>query len=291
MKMLSIKKILAAAAALCLAFAMLTACGKSTDTDSSESTSGTSASEEDTASTDETVEEVTAATLREVADGDVFAINKFTVDDLPDGYELVNKSQLDGAQYMRYLIDEGKAQVTVEAANYREDFQDLSVFAENACANMAVGNMYYACDTEFSDPVDTTVAGFDAIRYDYTITQNDFELDDEGNAVTGDDGKDIKTPVAWYKGRAYFFYSDNDVYYFIFETTEDNWDASIDTFEEFAASVYINENAENDPVEETETETETEETTETASSDTEEEAAEDTADNADDSAESEADGE
>ncbi len=246
MKKYNLKRIAAAVMAVCAAAAMLTACGKNNDGDKN----NTETSSETTVPVEtETVTVPTAGTMREVAEGDVFAINKFTVDTLPEGYELAVKSQKNGAQFVRYLIDGGKAQVSVEAANYREDFQDLETFADTACASMKMNNIFYRCDTDFSEPEKTTIAGFDAIKYDYTITQNDYDTDEEGNVLKDEDGKDIKIPVAWYKGRAYYFYSDKDVYYVIFETTKDNWDSSIDTFEQFISGAYINENAENDPEE------------------------------------------
>lgn len=240
MKKTTLTKLIAAAFALCVSTAALSACGKG-DTDEETTT----ASETETVSSEEFTYE-TAGTMRAVAEGDVFAINKFTVDTLPENYELTVKSQQDGAQYMRYILDGGLAQISIEAANYKEDYQGLDVFAENACAAMKINNLYYACDTEFSEPTETTVAGFDAIYYDYTITQNEFEYDDEGNAIKDDDGRDVRHAVAWYTGRAYFFYSDNDVFYFICETTQDNWDEYKDLFEQFASSVSIDESAENE---------------------------------------------
>lgn len=258
MKKYNVKKIAAAVMAVCAAAAMLTACGKN-DGDKNNTETTTTASAEA-----ETVTVPMGGTMREVAEGDVFAINKFTVDTIPEGYEFAAKSQQNGAQFVRYIIDGGKAMVTIEAANYREDYQDLDVFADTACASMKMNNMYYACDTDFSEPEKTSIAGFDAIKYDYTITQNDYERDEEGNVLKGEDGKDIKIPVAWYKGRAYYFYSDKDVYYVIFETTQDNWDSSIDTFEQFISGAYINENAENDPEETSATEAAEEETSGTS---------------------------
>lgn len=251
MKKYELKKIIAAAVAVCAAVSMLAACGKNNNTDSSteSSTSAEASSETTAADADASTDTSETVTLRVLEEGDVFAINKFVVDELPEGYELAGKSQQDGAQFLRYIIDGGKAQVSIEAANFRENYHELEQFADTACAAMTMNNMYYHCDTDFSEPEKTAVAGFDAIKYDYTITQNDFETDAEGNTIKDEDGKEIKTPVFWYKGRAYFFFSDNDVYYVIFETTKDNWDNSIDTFEQFLTGVHIDENAVNDPAE------------------------------------------
>ena len=182
-------------------------------------------------------------TTRPLDEGDVYAINKFKVDPLPANYQLAAKSQ----ENQGMVFVNGVSKITVMAVNYKEDLQDLATYADSACAALKLNNMLYQSDTDFSEPQNTKIAGFDAITYDFTITQNDVEetVDENGK-------KEVvsKTPIAWYKSRIYFFYSDKDAYYALFETTKDDWDSTIGGFEEFMANVVIDENAVNDPEEE-----------------------------------------
>jgi hypothetical protein len=242
MKKTALIKILSALTAICISAAMLAGCSdSSTDTNETTSSSSEASDTDETTVPESDEDEVYVETTRAVQDGDVYAINKFTVSSLPADYRLFYKSQEEqGEIYLNSI-----SQITVNAANYREDYtDDLSAFAESACASLKVTNMLFKCDTDFEEPESTSVAGFDAIRYDYLVTQNEFVKENDD-----DEGDGVKTPVAYYKYRAYFFYSDNDVYYVIFETTQENWDSAIDGFEEFMANVTINEDAVNEETE------------------------------------------
>lgn len=183
-------------------------------------------------------------TTRALNEGDVYAINKFKVDPLPANYQLAAKSQ----ENQGMVFVNGVSKITVMAINYKEDLQDLATYADSACAALKLNNMLYQSDTDFSEPQNTKIAGFDAVTYDFTITQNEVEerVNEKGN-------KEVvsKTPIAWYKSRIYFFYSDKDAYYALFECQKDDWDSTIGGFEEFMANVTIDENAVNDPAEET----------------------------------------
>ncbi len=229
--MIKIKKAMALAAALCIAVTMLSACSNNNDDNVEEVTTTTEATS-DMIGTEGEIQ-----TTRPVAEGDVYAINKFKVDPIPAGYQLALKSQ--EQQGMIYV--NGVSKITVMAANYKEDFNTLAEYAETACATLKLTNMLYQTDTEFSTPENATVAGFDAVKYDFDLTVND--VTEEGE---GENTEVIKTPVEWYKSRAYFFYSDEDAYYVIFETEKDDWDANIGGFEEFMANVVIDENAVNE---------------------------------------------
>ena len=248
MKNRRIMKIAAFAAALCMSISMLSGCSdKNNGTDTS-ANSGNAVSSETTASSDGASQDVATETLpemhavRPVQEGDVPAINKFVVDPLPANYELVQES----AEYQGRLYLNGVSKITVMACNYKEDFQELEVAAESACASLKMNNMLFQSDTDFEEPVETTVDGFRAISRDFTITQNEFVKENPD-----EEGDGVKTPVAWYKSRIVYFYSDKDVFYCIFETAKDDWDSAIVGFEEFIANIKIDENAEVKPAETT----------------------------------------
>ena len=228
-------KLFAAALALCLSAALLSGCKK--DTPDSGNASETTTASTTTAASEEVTIPVAQA-KRPVAEGDVLAINKFKVDPLPAKYELADSSQ----EYQGLLYMNGVSKITVMASNYKEDFQDLDTSAESAAVSIKMNNMLYASDTDFEEPIHTTVAGFDAVSRDFLVTVNEF---------TEVDGKEVKNPVAWYKSRLIYFFSEKDAFYCVFETTKDDWDSTIGGFEEFVASIVIDENAENPPAETT----------------------------------------
>lgn len=229
----TLTKLFAAALALCLSAALFSGCKK--DTANSGDPSETSATTNATVSPEDLP---VAQAKRPVAEGDVLAINKFKVEPLPANYELVNSSQ----EYQGLLYMNGVSKITVMASNYKEDFQDLETSAESAAASLKMNNMLYASDTDFEEPVHTTIAGFDAISRDFLITVNEF---------TEVNGKEVKNPVAWYKSRIVYFFSEKDAFYCVFETTKDDWDSTIGGFEEFVANIVIDESAVNPPAETT----------------------------------------
>lgn len=236
-----IKKTAAALTALVMCTAMLAGCSKEKKPEETSDTLPQSG-ELNIEGGDEAQEGV--MTTRALNEGDVYAINKFKVDPLPANYQLAAKSQ----ENQGMVFVNGVSKITVMAINYKEDLQDLATYADSACAALKLNNMLYQSDTDFSEPQNTKIAGFDAVTYDFTITQNEVEerVNEKGN-------KEVvsKTPIAWYKSRIYFFYSDKDAYYALFECQKDDWDSTIGGFEEFMANVTIDENAVNDPAEET----------------------------------------
>lgn len=249
-------KIIAAVTALCMTAAMFGGCSKDKTNDSSDTS----------ASTSDSYDAETVATQRPVAEGDIYAINKFKVKDLPENYVIAQKSQEDFDQHFRYIIDDGMAQMAVYAANYVEDYGTIDNFIGRIRYSMTFNNVMYKCDTDFTNIQDITIAGFSGKWCSYTITQNVFEKDENGDTYKDENGDDIRTPVAWYTGRLYCFYSDNDAFYFTVESTKDYWDNVVGDFEtKILPNIYIDENAENDPVEETD-----EASTETAAAETEE---------------------
>lgn len=230
------KKIIAAAAAVCL---IMTGCGKNNN---EEVTETTTAAKPDfssvTAGSDDEDEPVSIYTGKEVENEEDLAIFKFNCT-VPDGYNTV----VDNAEGKQYASPLGG--IVVKAQNYKEEFQDLEVFADSGCASIKVSNMLYQADTEFSEPIKTTVAGFDAIRYDYTITSYIYPpvTDENGEYVLDENGQYVLSEEREINGefvdRVYYFYSDEDVFYIICETTKENAEAAQADFDEFIESVTI----------------------------------------------------
>ena len=237
--MYNFKKTLAAAAAVSL---ILTGCGNSGNAEVSETTTAakpdfsTAAETEATAEGDD--ETVSIYTGKEVENEADLAIYKLSCTP-PEGFETV----ADGSEGKQYSSPYGG--IVVKAQNYKEEFQDLDVFADSGCASIKVNNMLYQADTEFSDPIKTTVAGFDAIRYDYTVTSYIFPpvTDADGGYVTGDDGNYVLSEDKEVNGvfvdRVYYFYSDEDVFYIICEAKEDSAEEAVAAFDQFIESVSI----------------------------------------------------
>lgn len=168
------------------------------------------------------------------------AIFKFAAD-VPDGFEAV----IDSSEGKQYVNSELTASIIVKAQNYKDEFSELSIFADQGCAAIKLSNMLYQADTDFSDPVDTTVAGFDAIRYDYTVTAYIFlyETDENGENILDDEGNPIitdeKEVLEEYSNRVYYFYSEEDVFYIICEVTKDKAEEAQPYFDEFISSVSV----------------------------------------------------
>lgn len=223
MKMKKIIAIFAAAMAVCM---MFTACGGNKTPE--ETVSETSSSDDET---------ISIYTGKEVENEEDLAIYKFNCK-LPEGYE----TAIDDSEGKAYVSP--YSSITVKARNYKEEYQALDVFADQACAGILMSNAAYQAETNFSDPVKTTVGGFDALRYDYTVTAYiyDYETDSEGNIKADDNGNPVvksKDIYGEYVNRAYFFYSDEDVFYFICEAQKDSADKAAEDFDKFVESVTI----------------------------------------------------
>ncbi len=171
---------------------------------------------------------------RAIADGDDYAINKIncrsTEDPLPGGYTLSDYSE--AQQGKLYMND--KSKIVIRASNYKEDLQAMDVWADNACAMIKMGNMTSACDTVFEEPENVKVCGFDAIKYDYQVIQNDFVPNESDPSADPE-----KIEMYRFKARAYFFYSEQDAYIIMFDTREEDWDEQVANFEEFVADLEV----------------------------------------------------
>lgn len=236
------RKLIAATLAACMALLMLAGCSETSK--GTESSDTSSSSSETVVSGDEMTEEtVSIATGRVPEKVEDYAIFKYS-STLPEGYEAVEESEV-GKLYLN-----GKAKITVQAQNYKEDYQELSAFAESASATFRVHNMLYQQDTNFGEPVKTTVAGFDAIVYDYEIIAYQFIHDENETtaetsaAETSADGSEttvtgVKTEVARFKGKLCYFYSDEDVFYVQFESAAEDFEKESAIFDDYLATVKI----------------------------------------------------
>ncbi len=180
---------------------------------------------------DASTTEKTEVTLKA---GDKYAISKFNVksngDTLPGGYTLVQISE----EQQQAVYSNNNSRIVVLAQNYNNTLQELDIFADSVCAMLRVRNFTSACDTIFQDPVESKVDGFRAIVYDYDILQ--YEFVDETT----------KNHIDTFKGRNYYFYSDDDAFAIMFDTNDEDWEEQSKCLEEFVKAVDI-EGSDNSP--------------------------------------------
>lgn len=171
---------------------------------------------------------------RPIEEGDDYAINKINNlspdDQLPGGYVLQDFSE----EYQGKLYTNGKSRIIIRAYNYKEDLQDMAIWADNACAIMKIQNITSAQDTVYEDPENVKVCGFDGIKYDYQMIQYDFIADENDP-----DAEAVKTELYRFSARAYYFYSEQDAYVLMFDTREEDWEEQIAFFEEFVADLEV----------------------------------------------------
>ncbi len=233
-------KLIMSAAALLAAAVLMTGCTsgnsgeKETETSASESAAGTSQTIIENIEIPQ--QQIEAQTSRPLEEGDDYAINKINHrtegDELPGGYKLRETSiENQGKFYAN-----GKSRIIIRAYNYKEDLQDMAVWADNACAMITLSNFTKACDTVFETPVNTEICGYDAIRYDYQTIQYDFVHDENNPEAEG-----VKTELFRMNCRGYFFYSGQDAYVIYFETMEDDWDEQIEMGEALIADFEVTE--------------------------------------------------
>lgn len=222
-----IKKIICCIIAAVCAAALLAGCSGADD--QAQETTASQASS-DTTSAPEDQEGM--STTRPIAEGDDYAINKISCktegEEFPGGYKLVNYNEV--LQGKHFANNESK--IIIRAGNYAEDFPDLATWADSTSAGIVLSNITNnATDTDFGEPENVKVCGFDAIRYDCEMIQYAFENDENG--------EEKKVEVARYLGRNYYFYSDQDVYAIMFDTKKDDWEEQLPKFEEFIADLQI----------------------------------------------------
>lgn len=218
-------------AAVCAA-ALMAGCSEQNDDNANDTTSASVQSDETTVPPEAEEDPFTTTTI---AEGDDYAINKLTNktegEILPGGYQLANYDEaLQGKHFAN-----GKSKIIIRAGNYAESFPDLATWAESTSAGIVISNITYnAADTLFGDPVETTICGFDAIRYDYEMIYYEFVENPDDP-----DGEPVKSEYARSLGRNYYFYSEQDAYAVMFDTYKDDWDEQLPKFEEFVADLQV----------------------------------------------------
>lgn len=233
------KKLTARICAVAIA-AVLAVCSDGNNDPVSADNSGTSQTEETSGENTGTsvitgiaLDEEQMTATRPIAEGDEYAIDKINPrspeDSLPGGYVLSGYEKENQGK----LYNNGKSKIVIRAYNYKEDLQDLAVWADQACAIMRIANITSACDTIYGEPENTTYMGFDAIRYNYDIIQYEF--------ISGADGQEEKSERGRYKGIAYYFYSNQDAYAIMFDTSEADLEEQSAAFEEFLDDLEITE--------------------------------------------------
>ncbi len=204
----------------------LASCDKKTDEESATTT-------ETVATTEEPIYIEDISVLSKVNEGDVYAINKFTVKGEPGGYNAISFTEEEqGIAYAN-----GTSQITVRALNYKSNITDiggdLSHFTDMLRNTFRDMNILLKCDTEYLESFDSKVDGFDAINYDILVTQNDFE-------------NEKKIFLYNINSRLTVFFSEHDIYYIMFSVKDDkDVDAEIANYEEFLDSIVIDEDAVN----------------------------------------------
>ena len=237
------KRIIAAAAAALMIFA---GCSQNKP-NTPQQTTETSAAEtamtpamtnhpvEDPGEEEEEFSVYTGKVVENEADLAIFKISA----DCPEGFNVMQDDK-EGKVWASEI-----GSMSIKAQNYKEEFVELEKFADQGCAGIKVNNMMYQADTIFGEPQKTTVAGFDAIRYDYEIIAYEFlyETNADGSQKTDEDGKPIltdeKREVGRYSDRVYFFYSDEDVFYIITESPKDKKADADPVFDKFIESVKV----------------------------------------------------
>lgn len=239
MKKRNLKKFTAAICAAMLLAAAMSGCSGNNgndDTTDNETSQTEQSGEEATTTVDlgDDFDQEAVMTSRALEEGDDYAINKINNitqgDILPGGYSLQDYSEENQGK----LYNNGKSKIVIRAYNYKEDLQDMAIWADNACAMILIANITKACDTVYEDPENVKVCGFDGIRYDYDIIQNDFIADENDP-----DAEAVKTEIYRYKARGYYFYSEQDAYVITFDTMEEDWEEQVANFEEFVADLEV----------------------------------------------------
>lgn len=233
------KKILSVAAVLAMT-AALTACGSGSDT-SEETTvsSETTAPAEETASASASMDlndiqndvQNQLATTTDVENEADRAIYKAQVV-LPDGWQTMEDSS-DGKFY-----SSANGICKIQGHNYGDDAEltPLAEMADGVAASIKMTNMFSQADTEFSEPENTTVAGRDAIKYNYTVTAYIYETDDEGKII-----KENKHIAAVFKDEIYIFYDGTNAYVLSFEAEQSIFDEAKADFDKIRDSFTIAE--------------------------------------------------
>ncbi len=179
-------------------------------------------------------EQTEAQTSASLAPGQEPAINLIDAEKEGDiyagDYQLL---QVDETNQGKLFVN-GGSKIVISAQNDRKNMQSLDVWADNACAMIRLKNITSACDTVFGEPQKAEICGYEAVMYDYDILQYRF-LED---GVT-------REHIDTFKGRNYYFYSDNNAYVLMFDTNDETWNEQVKCFEDFIDTLVVEGKANN----------------------------------------------
>lgn len=228
---MKLKRIFAAAVAVLSLCTALSGCSKK-EPDAAETTIITESGSGSDEST-ETLGTATWASTTDVENEADRAIYKAQITKLPEGWTLAENS------------DQGKAfssplgALYIQATNFGADaeLRPLPEFADSVAANIKMTNMFSQADTEFGEPVEATVAGLPAIKYEYTVTAYVYtEFGDDGKALP-----ESKQVYAEFIDHIYVLYSGTDAYVLRFEAAKDTFDSVKADFDTMLDSFVISE--------------------------------------------------
>jgi hypothetical protein len=166
---------------------------------------------------------------------DAYAIDKINVEPLPENSYYMTK-------FRKGIIILGdKWQCDINGENDKELFQSLDKYAEGSMAALVVNYKYESADLIWEDPVHTTIADYDAVLYNYTIEQTPWVTDSEGVVVTDENGVGSAYKSRHFTGRAYFFYSETDAYYIIFQCETPDYEECAPEWDQIIANVKVDE--------------------------------------------------
>jgi hypothetical protein len=215
------KKIIAAVFAMAL---ILTAC----DSDKNEDV---------TTWDDEYYATMTTGTTQTMGENEAYAIDKLSMPSaLPGGYYYYAKEE------NGITLFNDKARINIKAQNHVEDFtEDLAVYGDRLMASLTFTNLLYQTDTIIDKTFNTKFLGYDAVEYDFTLDVNQFEFNDDGTVKTNAQGEELHHVYATYKSIGIFFYSGEDAYYIIFETTDADYKEQEKLFRDVLNSMTMDE--------------------------------------------------
>jgi hypothetical protein len=166
---------------------------------------------------------------------DAYAIDKINVEPLPENAFYMSK-------FLRGIIIIGDTwECDINGENYKEQFQSLDKYAETCMSGLVMNYKLETSDLDWEEPVHTTIAGYDAVLYDYVIQETAWVTGSDGMAVTDAEGSGSSYDGRHFTGKAYFFFSDTDAYYIIFQCKTPDYEKSLPQWNEILANVKVDE--------------------------------------------------
>jgi hypothetical protein len=174
--------------------------------------------------------------ISERSGDDAYAIDKINVDPLPENSWYLVK-RLNGITIMGDKWD-----CNISAANYKDQFQDLDKYADTAMAGLVMNYKLETSDLVWEEPVHTTVGGYDAVLYDYTLQEHLYVTGADSLPITNEKFEATSYKGRHFTGQAYFFFSDTDAFYMVFMCRTEDYAYSQPKWDQIVANVKIDEN-------------------------------------------------